>query len=144
MKPSLKMRAILAASGLLAGLAGAGALAWAAIAALVPWLGVAGASAVVGLILAAAAGLSMWLAFKPDIPLEQEFEGLTQAAQDAFSSAKDDALESLTELPLNVLNRMIEEHPVTSLLGVAMAAYTVTRSPAASAGVIDKVLSRLI
>jgi len=144
MEANLKTRAILAVGGLMVGLAGVGALAWAATAALIPWLGVAGAAGLVGLLFFSGAGLAIWLAFKPAIPLEEEFAGVTQAAHDALSSVKDDALDSLADLPLKAMNRLLEDQPITALLGVAMAAYTVTRSPAATAGVVDRVMSRLI
>lgn len=144
MAASLKIRAILAVGGLLAGLAGAGALVWAAIAALTPWLGIAGAAALIGALFAGGAGIAIWLAFNPAIPLEDEFADVTEAAQDALGSARDDALDALAELPVKAMNRILAEQPVVALLGVAMAAYTVTRSPAASAGILNRVISRLI
>lgn len=141
---SLKIRAMLVAGGLLLGLAGVGTLACAATAALIPWLGLAGAAGIVGTVLAGGAGAAIWFATRPAVPMEEELAGVTEAAQDALSKAREDAIDSLAELPLNAVNRLIEEQPIAALLGVAAAAYTVTRAPGASVGVMERMIARLV
>lgn len=138
----LKMRAGLLVGGMICGLAGAGLLAYAAASALSPWLGVAGAAAAVGLLLAGAAGITAWLALKPAVPMEDEFSGLKETILSAVSQTREETFESLAQLPAEAVNRLLDEQPIPTLIGVAVAAYTVTRSPVTAAAMIDRLIAR--
>lgn len=141
---SLKLRVILMAGGSVIGLAGAGALTWAAVVGLAPWLGLAGAGALVGGILTIGGGLAMWKATRPAVPLEDEFAGVTAAATNTMAYIRDDTLDALTGMSLNVVGNMVEKRPLLTLVGVGVAAYAVARAPNTSAGIVDRMLSRLI
>ena len=141
---SLKLRAILMAGGSVIGLAGAGALTWAAIIALIPWLGVAGSGALVGIVLSTAAAIIIWKATRPAVPMEEEFAGVTAAATNTMAYIRDDTLDTLTGMSLNAVGNMVEKRPLLTLVGVGVAAYAVTRAPNTSAGIVDRMLSRLI
>ena len=141
---SLKLRVILMASGSLIGLAGAGALTWAAIVALIPWLGLALSGALVGTIFFGGGAIAMWNATRPAVPLEDEFAGVTAAATNTMTYIRDDTLDTLTGLSLNAVGNMVSKRPLLTLVGVGVAAYAVTRAPNTSAGIVDRMLSRLI
>lgn len=141
---SLKLRAMLMAGGSVIGLAGAGALTWAAIIALIPWLGVAGSGALVGVVLSTAAAIIIWKATRPAVPMEEEFAGVTAAATNTMAYIRDDTLDTLTGMSLNAVGNMVEKRPLLTLVGVGVAAYAVTRAPNTSAGIVDRMLSRLI
>ncbi len=141
---SLKLRVILMASGSLIGLAGAGALTWAAIVALIPWLGLAWSGALVGTVFFAGGAIAMWKATRPAVPMEEEFAGVTAAATNTMTYIRDDTLDTLTGLSLNAVGNMVSKRPLLTLVGVGVAAYAVTRAPNTSAGIVDRMLSRLI
>jgi hypothetical protein len=141
---SLKLRAILMAGGSVIGLAGGGALTWAAVVAVTPWLGLAGAGALVGAVLSIAAGVCIWSATRPSVPMEEEFAGLSAAATNTVAYIRDDTLDTLTGLSLNAVGHMVEKRPILTLVGVGVAAYAVTRAPRTSAGIVDRMLSRLV
>lgn len=141
---SLKLRVILMAGGSVIGLAGAGALTWAAVVAFAPWLGFAGAGALVGGILTLGGAIAMWKATRPAVPLEDEFAGVTAAATNTMAYIRDDTLDTLTGMSLNVVGNMVEKRPLLTLVGVGVAAYAVARAPNTSAGIVDRMLSRLI
>ncbi|KCZ86740.1 hypothetical protein HHI_16856 [Hyphomonas hirschiana VP5] len=140
----MKLRIILMAGGSVIGLAGAGALSWAAVVALAPWLGLAESGALVGGVLIAAGGLAIWNATRPAVPLEDEFAGVTAAATNTMTYIRDDTLDALTGMSLNVVGNMVSKRPLLTLVGVGVAAYAVTRAPNTSAGIVDRMLSRLI
>lgn len=144
MPGSLKLRAILIAGGSTLGLAGAGALTWAAIVALAPWMGLAWSGALVGGTLSIIAGTAIWKATRPEVPMEDEFAGVTAAATNTMAYIRDDTLDTLTGMSLNAVGRMVEKRPLLTLVGVGVAAYAVTRAPNTSAGIFDRVLARLI
>lgn len=141
---SLKLRVILMAGGSVIGLAGGGALTWAAVVALAPWLGLAGSAALVGAILSIAAAVAIWSATRPSVPMEEEFSGVTAAATNTVAYIRDDTLDTLTGLSLNAVSNLVEKRPILTLLGIGVAAYAVTRAPNTSAGIVDRMLSRLI
>jgi len=141
---SVKIRALLATGGLLIGLAGLAALTWAVILALAPYLGMAGASGLVGALFTAGAGSALWLALRPSTPLEDELAGLKEMAEDTLTKVKDDTLDSLSGLPLAAATRMVDERPIAALLGIAAAAYTVTRNPGFSADILNQMIARKI
>ena len=141
---SLKLRIILMAGGSVIGLAGAGALTWAAVVALTPWLGLAGSAALVGAAFSIAAGVTIWSATRPSVPMVEEFAGVSSAATNTVAYIRDDTLDTLTGLSLNAVGKMVEKQPILTLLGVGVAAYAVTRAPNTSAGIVDRMLSRLI
>lgn len=141
---SLKLRVILMASGSVIGLAGAGALTWAGVVALTPWLGLAGSGALVGGFLIAAGGIAMWKATRPAVPMEVEFSGVTAAATNTMAYIRDDTLDTLTDMSLSAVNNMVEKRPLLTVLGVGVAAYALARAPNTSAGIVDRMLSRLI
>ena len=144
MTGSLKLRAILLAGGSVIGLAGAGALTWAGIVALMPWLGIAGAGLLVGSLLTIASAFAIWKATRPAVPLEDEFAGVTAAATNTMAYIRDDTLDTLTGVSLNVIGNMVSKRPLLTLVGVGVAAYAVTRAPQTSAGIVDRMLARLI
>ena len=144
MPASLKMRVILIAGGLLIGFTGIAALAWAAIAALVPHLGMAGAALLVGSVMTIGAALSVWMSVQPGVPVDEELSGLTGKAADAISDVRDDTIDALAGIPVTAMNRMVEEQPLLTLLGVAAAAYAIARAPEQSALVVDRMLGRLL
>lgn len=141
---SLKLRAILIAGGSVIGLAGAGALTWAAIVAMTPWLGLSGSAALVGAILSMTAAAAIWSATRPSVPMEAELSGVTAAAANTVAYIRDDTLDTLTGMSLNAVSKMVDKRPILTLLGVGAAAYAVTRAPHAGAGIVDRMLSRLI
>lgn len=141
---SLKLRVILMAGGSVIGLAGAGALTWAAVVGLAPWLGLAWSGAAVGGLFVAAGAIAMWKATRPAVPMEEEFAGVTSAATNTITYIRDDTLDTLTGLSLNVVGNMVEKRPLLTLVGVGVAAYAVARAPNTSAGIVDRMLSRLI
>jgi hypothetical protein len=141
---SLKLRVIMMAGGSVIGLAGAGALTWAAIVSLAPHTGLAVAGAIVGGVLLSASAIAMWKATRPAVPMEQEFAGMTAAATNTVAYIRDDTLDTLTGLSLNAVSHMVEKRPLLTLLGVGVAAYAVARAPNTSAGIVDRMLSRLV
>ncbi|PKP81561.1 MAG: hypothetical protein CVT79_09150 [Alphaproteobacteria bacterium HGW-Alphaproteobacteria-18] len=141
---SLKLRVILMAGGSVIGLAGAGALTWAGVVALTPWLGLAGAGVLVGSVLIAGGGLAMWKATRPSVPMEEEFSGVTSAATNTMAYIRDDTLDALTDMSLSAVNNMVDKRPILTVLGVGVAAYALARAPNTSAGIVDRMLSRLI
>lgn len=144
MAASLKHRAIMMAGGSVIGLAGAGALTWAGVVALAPHMGLAMAGAVVGGLLIAGAAFAMWKATRPAVPMEEEFAGVTAAAVNTAAYIRDDTLDTLTGMSINVVGNMVEKRPLLTLLGVGIAAYAVARAPNTSAGIVDRMLSRLV
>ncbi|MFN7055988.1 hypothetical protein [Hyphomonas sp.] len=138
----LKMRAGLLIGGTISGLAGTGLLAYAAASALSPWLGTAGAAAAVGLTLAGAAGITAWMALKPAVPVDDEMAGLRESLLSALAQTRDDTIDSLAQLPAEAVNRLLDEQPIPTLIGVAVAAYTVARSPVTAAAMIDRLVAR--
>lgn len=141
---SLKLRVILMTGGSVIGLAGAGALTWAAIVALAPWLGLAGSGALVGGLLIIGGAVAMWKATRPAVPMEDEFAGVTAAATNTMAYIRDDTLDTLTGMSLNVVGNMVSKRPLLTLVGVGVAAYAVTRAPNTSATIVDRMLSRLV
>ncbi len=141
---SLKLRIIMMAGGSVIGLAGAGALTWAAVAALTPHFGVAASGAIVGGLFILAGAIAMWKATRPAVPMEEEFSGVTAAATNTMAYIRDDTLDTLTGMSVNAVGKMVEKRPLMTLLGVGVAAYVVARAPNTSAGIMDRMLSRLI
>lgn len=141
---NMKWRAMLIAGGLLAGLAGIATLTWSAVLALVPSFGAAGAAGLVGGIVSVGAVVAVWSASRPSVPVEQELSGLTALATDTIVRVKSDTIESLAERSLGTINRMVDEQPIPTLLGVAFTAFAVARTPQATAGVLDRMLARLL
>lgn len=141
---SLKLRVIMMAGGSVIGLAGAGALTWAAIVSLAPHVGLAVAGALVGGVLICVAAIAIWKATRPAVPMEHEFAGMTAAATNTVAYIRDDTLDTLTGMSLNAVSHMVEKRPLLTLLGVGVAAYAVTRAPNTSAGIVDRMLSRLV
>lgn len=141
---SLKLRVIMMAGGSVIGLAGAGALTWAAVVALAPYVGLALAGVIVGGVFVLAAAIAMWKATRPSVPMEEEFAGVTAAATNTVAYIRDDTLDTLTGMSINVVSNMAEKRPLLTLLGVGVAAYAVAKAPNTSAGIVDRMLSRLV
>ncbi len=141
---SLKLRVIMMAGGSVIGLAGAGALTWAAVVALAPYVGLALAGLIVGGVFVLAAAIAMWKATRPSVPMEEEFAGVTAAATNTVAYIRDDTLDTLTGMSINVMSNMVEKRPLLTLLGVGVAAYAVAKAPNTSAGIVDRMLSRLV
>lgn len=141
---SLKLRVIMMAGGSVIGLAGAGALTWAAVMALAPYVGLALAGLIVGGVFVLAAAIAMWKATRPSVPMEEEFAGVTAAATNTVAYIRDDTLDTLTGMSINVVSNMVEKRPLLTLLGVGVAAYAVAKAPNTSAGIVDRMLSRLV
>lgn len=143
-RPNTKHRLILFIGGLLTGLAGLGAFTWSAVIVLIPVAGAAGAAALVGTAITALSAFALWSALRPSTPVEQELSGLTALATDTIVRIKSDTIDSLAERSLSTVNRMVDEQPLPTLLGVAVAAYVVARAPQSTSGVFDRVLDRLL
>ena len=144
MAGSLKLRVIMMAGGSVIGLAGAGALTWAGVVALAPYMGLAMSGALVGGLLILGAAIAMWKATRPSVPMEAEFAGVTAAAVNTAAYIRDDTLDTLTGMSINAVSNMVEKRPLLTLLGVGVAAYAVARAPNTSAGIMDRMLSRLV
>ena len=144
MAGSLKLRVIMMAGGSVIGLAGAGALTWAGVVALAPDMGLAMSGALVGGLLILGAAIAMWKATRPSVPMEAEFAGVTAAAVNTAAYIRDDTLDTLTGMSINAVSNMVEKRPLLTLLGVGVAAYAVARAPNTSAGIMDRMLSRLV
>lgn len=141
---NLKHRALLITGGLLMGLAGVGAIAWASVAVLVPLVGTAAAAFLVGAILAGAAALTLWLALRPSVPAAHEVAGITALATDTIARAKSDAIETLAARSLGTVNRMVDEQPLPTLLGITLAAFVVARSPQVTSAAFERALTRML
>lgn len=144
MAGSLKLRVIMMAGGSVIGLAGAGALTWAGVVALAPYMGLAMSGALVGGLLILGAAIAMWKATRPAVPMEEEFAGVTAAAANTAAYIRDDTLDTLTGMSINAVSVMVEKRPLLTLLGVGVTAYAVARAPNTSAGIVDRMLSRLV
>ncbi|MFN4185017.1 MAG: hypothetical protein ACK4M6_09545 [Hyphomonas sp.] len=86
----------------------------------------------------------MWKATRPAVPMEVEFSGVTAAATNTMAYIRDDTLDTLTDMSLSAVNKMVEKRPLLTVLGVGVAAYALARAPNTSAGIVDRMLSRLI
>lgn len=141
---NMKHRALLITGGLLAGLAGVGALAWSSVLILAPLVGTAAAAFLVGATLVGAAVFVLWSALRPSVSAAHEVEGIAELATNSLAGAQSDAIESLAERSLGTINRMVDEQPLPTLLGITLAAFVVARSPQVTSAAFERALTRML